>query len=185
MFGGVVFVAVFAVMWILMRGTMEPPRGPGNIRKSDTPLTRGETGTAASAVPVGNTAPASPASGAAKSGSQARGSASAAAAPNADGPDTDAMSKPELLSGPRGGGADDLKMIKGVGPKLEGVLHDIGVYHFDQIASWTAEEVAWADENLVGFKGRVSRDDWVAQAKALAAGQDTEFSQRVDKGDVY
>jgi NADH-quinone oxidoreductase subunit E len=93
--------------------------------------------------------------------------------------------EPERLKGPREGGADDLKLIKGVGPKLEGVLNDIGIYHYDQIASWTDREVAWADENLVGFKGRVSRDDWVSQAKALAAGEATEFSQRAKKDDMY
>ncbi|MBR9765214.1 MAG: NADH-quinone oxidoreductase subunit E [Rhodobacteraceae bacterium] len=76
--------------------------------------------------------------------------------------------KPEALDGPRDGTADDLKKISGVGPKLESVLNDIGVYHFDQIAAWDAAQVAWADQNLVGFKGRVSRDDWVGQARALA-----------------
>jgi predicted flap endonuclease-1-like 5' DNA nuclease len=45
--------------------------------------------------------------------------------------------------------------------------------------------VAWVDQNLEGFKGRVSRDDWVEQAKLLAAGGETEFSKKVDKGDVY
>jgi NADH-quinone oxidoreductase subunit E len=45
----------------------------------------------------------------------------------------------------------------------------MGFYHFDQVAAWTADEVAWVDENLTGFKGRVSRDDWVSQAKSLAA----------------
>jgi len=75
--------------------------------------------------------------------------------------------KPELLSEARGGQADDLKKIKGVGPKLEKELNDAGVYHFDQIAGWTAEEVDWADNHLVSFKGRVSRDNWVDQAKEL------------------
>ncbi|MEP1614396.1 MAG: NADH-quinone oxidoreductase subunit NuoE [Roseobacter sp.] len=93
--------------------------------------------------------------------------------------------KPEVLQGPREGGADDLKLIKGVGPKLEGVLNDIGIYHYDQVASWSAEQIAWADENLVGFKGRVSRDDWVPQAKALAAGEATEFSKRAKKDGIY
>jgi len=63
----------------------------------------------------------------------------------------------------------ELKQIKGVGPKLEKLLHSMGFYHFDQIAAWTEDEVAWVDENLPGFKGRVSRDDWVAQAKTLAS----------------
>jgi NADH-quinone oxidoreductase subunit E len=93
--------------------------------------------------------------------------------------------KPSTLSAARGGSPDDLKKIKGVGPKLEAMLHGMGFYHFDQIANWTAAEVAWVDENLEGFKGRVSRDGWVAQAKILAAGGETEFSQRVEEGDVY
>jgi NADH-quinone oxidoreductase subunit E len=93
--------------------------------------------------------------------------------------------KPAMLSAARGGSPDDLKKIKGVGPKLEAMLHGMGFYHYDQIANWTAAEVAWVDENLEGFKGRVSRDGWVAQAKILAAGGETEFSQRVEDGDVY
>jgi NADH-quinone oxidoreductase subunit E len=75
--------------------------------------------------------------------------------------------KPETLSTPRASGADDLTQIRGIGPKLAGVLHEMGVYHFDQIASWSDAEVAWVDANLKGFRGRVSRDDWVTQAKAL------------------
>ena len=93
--------------------------------------------------------------------------------------------KPEGLSAARGGQADDLKQIKGVGPKLEDLLHSMGFYHFDQIAAWGPEEIAWVDQNLQGFKGRVTRDTWVAQAKKLAAGEETEFSSRVKKGDVY
>ncbi len=103
-----------------------------------------------------------------------------------DGGNTTGQStKPEMLRAPRDGGADDLKQIKGVGPKLEQLLNSMGVYHFDQIAGWTADEVAWLDDNLQGFKGRVSRDDWVAQAQVLAQGGATEFSDKVKKGDVY
>ena len=93
--------------------------------------------------------------------------------------------RPEALSGARDGGADDLKMIKGVGPKLEIMLNELGFYHFDQIAGWSAAEVAWVNDNLAGFKGRVSRDNWVEQARKLASGQETEFSKRVSDGDVY
>lgn len=93
--------------------------------------------------------------------------------------------RPATLQAPRGGTADDLKKIKGVGPKLEKMLHGMGIYHFDQIAAWTAAELSWVDDNLTGFKGRASRDDWQAQAKLLAAGGETEFSARVGKGDVY
>lgn len=93
--------------------------------------------------------------------------------------------KPEMLSAPRGGAGDDLKQIKGVGPKMEGMLNTMGVWHFDQVASWRKKEVEWVDENLEGFKGRVSRDEWVKQAKVLAKGGTTEFSKKVKKGGVY
>ncbi|WP_347313019.1 endonuclease [Defluviimonas sp. SAOS-178_SWC] len=93
--------------------------------------------------------------------------------------------EPEMLSAPRGGKADDLKMIKGVGPKLEALLNEVGVWHFDQIASWKAKDIAFVDEKMVGFHGRITRDEWVKQAKVLAKGEKTEFSARVAKGDVY
>jgi NADH-quinone oxidoreductase subunit E len=76
--------------------------------------------------------------------------------------------KPEGLAAARDGKADDLKVIVGVGPVLEKLLHKLGYFHFDQIAAWTKAEVAWVDDNLEGFKGRVTRDEWVKQAKALA-----------------
>ncbi len=93
--------------------------------------------------------------------------------------------RPEALDAPRDGQADDLKKIKGVGPKLEQLCNRLGFYHFDQIAGWTADEVAWVDRNLEGFKGRVTRDNWVEQARLLASGEETEFSTRVTKGGVY
>lgn len=93
--------------------------------------------------------------------------------------------RPEMLTAARDGKADDLKKIKGVGPKLEKTLNSMGFHHFDQLASWSADEIAWVDENLEGFKGRVTRDDWVKQAKTLAGGGNTAFSKKVEKGDVY
>ena len=85
--------------------------------------------------------------------------------------------KPRMLKQARKSGADDLKRIKGVGPKLEGVLNGLGVFHYDQIAKWTPAEVAWVDEYLK-FKGRIERDGWIDQATTLAAGGETEFSRR-------
>lgn len=93
--------------------------------------------------------------------------------------------KPTTLKAARATGADDLKQIKGVGPKLEKLLNSMGFFHFDQIAKWTGAEIAWVDENLEGFKGRVSRDGWVDQARVLAEGGETAFSKKVKKGDVY
>lgn len=121
----------------------------------------------------------------AKAAADAAAAASAAAAAPAAAPAEGAGTRPEALDGPRGGTADDLKRIKGVGPKMEKLCNSLGFYHFDQIASWTADEVQWVDQNLEGFKGRVTRDTWVDQARLLAAGGETAFSKKVDDGTVY
>jgi len=143
--GGTVGVVVAVAMWLLMRGTLEPPRGPGNIP------TPGRAPTAA--------APAAAPKAAAPTEASAPASETAA----------DVGTAPATLSAARDGQADDLKQIKGVGPKLEQQLNAMGFYHFDQVASWTEDEVAWVDENITGFKGRATRDDWVGQARALIA----------------
>ena len=85
--------------------------------------------------------------------------------------------QPETLTAARDGKADDLKLLKGVGPKLEQTLNELGFYHYDQIAAWTPEQVAWVDARLK-FKGRIERDDWIEQAAKLAAGEETEFAKR-------
>ena len=81
------------------------------------------------------------------------------------------QAKPKALKVARAGKADDLKLIVGIGPKLEILCHKLGFFHFDQLAAWTAAEIAWVDDNLEGFKGRVSRDKWVDQARILAVGE--------------
>lgn len=65
------------------------------------------------------------------------------------------------------GAADDLKLLKGVGPALEKKLHAAGVTSFAQIAAWGPEDVAEMDDKL-SFKGRIDRDNWIGQAKDLA-----------------
>jgi len=88
-------------------------------------------------------------------------------------PEADSVGrKPAALDAPRAGQPDDLKRIKGIGPKLEVLCNRLGFWHFDQIASWDDAEIAWVDANLESFKGRVTRDNWVAQASALAAETD-------------
>jgi len=75
-------------------------------------------------------------------------------------------SGPQRLKKPKGK-ADDLKRISGVGPKLEKTLNGLGFWHFSQIAEWKKADVAIVDDEL-SFKGRIERDDWIKQAKALA-----------------
>ena len=91
--------------------------------------------------------------------------------------------KPVLLTAPRDGKKDNLTRIKGIGVKIEASLNEAGIYHFDQIASWDKDNIAWANSTL-GFPGRAEREQWVAQAQALDAGEETEFSKRVDAGEV-
>ncbi|NPA73986.1 MAG: hypothetical protein GXO12_04675 [Epsilonproteobacteria bacterium] len=92
--------------------------------------------------------------------------------------------KPETLTWPLDGEPDDLKKIKGIGPKLEKLLNELGIFHFDQIASWTEDNAKWID-NYIAFKGRVEREGWITQAETLARGEDTEFSKKVEEKNIY
>jgi len=88
-------------------------------------------------------------------------------APAAKEPEKTAGAKPAGLVAPRDGKADNLKKIKGLGPKAEEGLNALGIFHFDQVAAWSPEQVDWVGSEL-GFSGRIEREDWVGQAKALA-----------------
>ncbi|HLQ20383.1 MAG TPA: NADH:ubiquinone oxidoreductase [Tabrizicola sp.] len=85
---------------------------------------------------------------------------------------------PSRLSAPRGGVADNLKEIEGIGPAMEKLVNEMGFFHFDQIANWSEADVAWVDANLKGFKGRVTRDRWVAQAKIIVTEGLAAFRER-------
>lgn len=78
---------------------------------------------------------------------------------------------------------DDLKLIKGVGKLIETKLAKEGITQYSQIAAWKKADITDFDEKL-SFKGRIERDDWIAQAKILAKGGTTDFSKRAVKGDV-
>ena len=94
---------------------------------------------------------------------------------------TGKMERPKGISSPRGGKADKLQRISGVGPKNEKVLHNLGFFHFDQIAAWTPEEIAWVDDHLK-FNGRIRREEWIRQCALLAAGDEAEFSRLFGTG---
>ncbi len=78
---------------------------------------------------------------------------------------------PKKEAAPAASGGDDLKKLSGVGPALETKLHEAGVTSFAQIAAWGPAEIAEFDEKL-SFKGRIEREDWIGQAKKLAAGEE-------------
>lgn len=92
-------------------------------------------------------------------------------------------SGPEILAGSRGGKADDLKQIEGIGPAMEKMVNGFGVYHFDQIASWSDADVAFFDAKMDRFKGRITRDKWVAQAKIIVTEGLERFLERAKTND--
>ena len=92
-----------------------------------------------------------------------------------------AMQRPKGISAARGGKADDLQRISGVGPKNEAILHNLGFFHFDQIAAWTPPEVSWVDDHLK-FNGRIKREEWIKQARLLADGNEKQFMKEFGTG---
>lgn len=73
--------------------------------------------------------------------------------------------RPPQLAAPKEA-PDDLKKIKGIGKKTESALHDLGIYHFAQIAAWERAHVEWL-EGRIAIKGRIGREQWVEQATLL------------------
>ena len=98
----------------------------------------------------------------------------------AAGPEAHTEKLPTFLDAPRGA-PDDLRMLKGVGEKLSAKLNTIGIFHFHQIANWTPDEIRMVDSKLEQFRGRIERDQWIEQAKLLAAGRYTEYEARFGK----
>lgn len=85
--------------------------------------------------------------------------------------------------GLRTGGNDDLKRIRGIGVLIEKKLNSMGISSYEAIANWTAADIDRVSQTL-DFKGRIERENWVEQARILASGGQTEFSRRVDRGEV-
>ncbi|MBO3759828.1 NADH-quinone oxidoreductase subunit NuoE [Ciceribacter sp. L1K22] len=133
-------------------GKSATPSGPAAkpARKATKPASDEVTG------PISNTAAADSAGKAAKPAQ----------------PSLDDKNRPAGIEKPAS--PDDLKLISGVGPKIEGILHELGIYTFAQVAGWKKAEREWVDSYLK-FSGRIERDDWVKQAKVLAKGGEAEY----------
>ncbi|QLC25505.1 hypothetical protein HFP57_11065 [Parasphingopyxis algicola] len=80
----------------------------------------------------------------------------------------------------RGGAGDTLTQIKGLGSKAEAKLKGFGVARFEQIASWTPDDIAMIDSKL-GLGARIERDRWVEQAGFLARGEIAAFEEKFGK----
>jgi predicted flap endonuclease-1-like 5' DNA nuclease len=85
---------------------------------------------------------------------------------------------PAAKPAPPTASADDLTRIKGLGPKIAALLGELGITSFAHIAAWTDDDVARIDDQLGRFKGRITRDQWVVQAKLLAAGDEASFAEQ-------
>ena len=176
--GLIVAVIVAIILWMGWQDT-----NSGNA--SDATTGAATTSTAAARSDAMATAASPVAAKPAATKAAAKPAAAKPAAKAAAKPAAKAAAKPAVLAKARAGGADNLKMIKGVGPVLEKALHTTGVFHFDQVGAWTKADAEWFDDNVKGANGRVIRDGWVKQAKILAKGGTTELSARVKKGGVY
>lgn len=195
--GVIVAIITWIVLW-LGWGEDDPDQSTSASGATDTAaLGSGATGmnkptssaapaAALAAAPVASTgasdapAAAPPVAKAATTVGEAPATAKAAKTPAAKATPVAADGKPATLTAARESGADDLKLLKGVGPALEKTLNELGFYHFDQVAAWRKAEVEWVDSRLK-FKGRIVRDEWIKQAKTLAKGGVTEFSKRSKK----
>jgi NADH-quinone oxidoreductase subunit E len=108
----------------------------------------------------------------AKAGTPAENVPEASKAAAAPKPSLDDPNRPAGIEKPAT--PDDLKLISGVGPKIEGTLHSLGIYTYAQVAGWNQEQRNWVDSYL-NFKGRIDRDDWIRQSDALARGGEEEY----------
>jgi predicted flap endonuclease-1-like 5' DNA nuclease len=96
---------------------------------------------------------------------------------------SEALRGEPLRAGPAGGQFDDLKRIRGVGVLIEKKLNSLGVASYEQIANWTRADIDRINQ-ILDFKGRIERENWVEQARILCSGGYTEFSRRADRGEV-
>ncbi len=107
-----------------------------------------------------------------QSPSPVKTSARAEKAAGAARPSLDDKNRPAGIERPAS--VDDLQLISGVGPKIEATLHELGIFTYAQVAGWKKAEREWVDGYL-SFHGRIEREDWVKQAKALAKGGVEEY----------
>lgn len=89
--------------------------------------------------------------------------------------------RPPVLAAPLGLGKDELVLVKGIGPRNEKVLNELGIFHFCQIADWSAAEAEWIGHAMT-FPGRIEREHWIEQARVLCAGEETDYAEAVRVG---
>ncbi len=134
--------------------------------------------TKAAAKPAAKAAPKAAAKPAAKKAAAKPAPAENAAIPEEPTVPPPPAAKPAPAPAPAKTGADNLQLLKGVGPKLAVLLSGLGVTSFQQIADWTDADIARIDPQLGAFQGRIARDNIVDQAGYLARGDKAGFEAK-------
>lgn len=141
--------------------------GPAPSLKREKPaLTVVATNKTPAQVAVAAVAPVVEESGAAPAQTRRAPSVSSVEPVTAEAAPQSAARRPSSIERPAA--PDDLKAISGIGPKLEKVLNDLGIWTWGQVAAWDKAEIAWMDDHL-GFKGRIDRDAWIEQARTRSS----------------
>lgn len=89
--------------------------------------------------------------------------------------------KPMVISSSKK--VDNLKKIQGINSNIEKNLHNLGIYQYEQIASWSAKNIEWI-ENFLELPFYIKKHKWVEQAKILKTGDETDYSRQVESGDI-
>lgn len=181
--GGII---VITMLWVLLRDRGGKPALPdekpvGTVEAPATPPAAVAEPVPQAEKPARRKAPAK--KPAEKQAAKPRASAPRASVPKAARPPKAAPSLLEIGVPAAVGDADNLLLLKGVGPKLNTLLQSLGISRFDQIGAWTAEDAARVDAHLGTFKGRIERDGWIEQAGLLARGEIAAFETRFGKLD--
>jgi predicted flap endonuclease-1-like 5' DNA nuclease len=182
--GAAIILAVLVALWLFGRASRRPPgrqHRPDVLDEGAAPAQRNQAlidAPSATAAALASTGPDI-------LGGMGEIVGAAAAAEAADAvplpPAPPPAAAPPAAPAPVDGEADDLRRIKGLGPKLVTMLHALGVTRYAQIAGWSDEDIDRIDAQLGPFAGRIRRDSWVEQAKYLASGDAAGFEARFGK----
>lgn len=171
----IAFVIGLAVAWFVLVAN----RKTSVVTEKKDVLDEGAERAARNQALIDTPPAAGPAAGELSSAANTQKVAHAGATADAEAGASVVPSTPALDAAPAAASSgDDLTRIKGLGPKLAAMLDTLGVTSYAQIAEWDDAEIDRVDSKLGRFQGRIRRDDWVAQAKLLAAGDESGFSAR-------
>jgi len=169
-------IGIVVAWWIFARGSKGAPqreRKPDALDEGAAPAQRNQA--------LIDSAPAAPITPPPSTGAMAGIGEVVAVAAQDEVEAASAAEAVETTLAPDGAEADDLRKIKGLGPKLVTLLGTLGITRFEQIAAWTEEDIDRIDAQLGNFQGRIRRDSWVEQAQLLLGGDKSAYEAKFGK----